>query len=135
MNSEISLLRFCYWLGAILDAIVGLAMVYPPFFALMEGFTSFDPGSDYLFAMGMGAPLMFGWTVLLLWADRKPVERKDVLLITVFPVVVGILLNRVNGLFTGFVNLEGSMISIIMPIFLICVLTTAYLNSYLQGRS
>ncbi len=30
---------------------------------------------------------MLGWTVLLFWAQLKPVERADVLLITLFPVV------------------------------------------------
>ena len=30
---------------------------------------------------------MLGWTVLLFWAQRKPVERADILLITLFPVV------------------------------------------------
>jgi hypothetical protein len=32
---------------------------------------------------------MAGWTILLLWADRAPLERRGVLAITVFPVVVG----------------------------------------------
>lgn len=30
---------------------------------------------------------MLGWTVLLFWAQQKPVERADILLITLFPVV------------------------------------------------
>ena len=66
MEREILLLRTCYWLGALIDAFVGFAMIYPPLFALMEGFSSFEPELDFLFAMGMGAPLMFGWTILLI---------------------------------------------------------------------
>jgi uncharacterized membrane protein YadS len=30
---------------------------------------------------------MLGWTVLLFWAKSKPIERADILLITLFPVV------------------------------------------------
>ena len=115
MENDILFLRISYWLGAIIDAIVGIAMIYPPFFAMMEGFTAFNPGIDYTFAMGYGAPLMFGWTALLIWCDRKPVERKEILLITMFPVISGIYLNRLIGLSTGFVSLEGSLISLIIP--------------------
>jgi hypothetical protein len=42
--------------------------------------------------LGAGAPLMAGWTVLLLWADRRPVERKDVVAMTAVP-VVGLMAN------------------------------------------
>ncbi len=39
---------------------------------------------------------MFGWSCLLLWADRKPIQRKGVLLITIFPVLLGL---AISGLF------------------------------------
>ena len=38
--------------------------------------------------------MVFAWTCLLIWADRKPAERKGVLLLTIFPVLVGILTTR-----------------------------------------
>ncbi len=129
MKRYILLLRVSYWLGAFIDTLVGFAMVFPQFFAAMEGFGSFDPGPDYVFAMGIGASLMFGWTVLLLWADRRPVERRDILLITIFPVIVGIYANRISGLVSGFVNLQGSLISLIVPPVLIVLLLGSYLYS------
>ncbi|MFW9850811.1 MAG: hypothetical protein ACFFF4_16915 [Candidatus Thorarchaeota archaeon] len=129
MERQILLLRASYWVGAIIDAIVGFAMIYPPFFALMEGFDTFTPGSDYVFAMGIGAPLMFGWTILLLWGDRKPVERKGILLITIIPVITGIYLNRLYGLASGFVTFEGSLISLIVPIILVILFLGSYLYS------
>jgi len=43
--------------------------------------------------MRTGAPLMAGWTVLLLWADRQPLERRGVLPITVLPVIAGLMAN------------------------------------------
>ena len=45
--------------------------------------------------MGIGAALMAGWTVLLLWGAANPIERRDILLLTVFPVITGILLATV----------------------------------------
>jgi exosortase/archaeosortase len=42
--------------------------------------------------MGIGGSLMTGWTFLLLWAVRKPVERRVVILITAFPVVFGMFI-------------------------------------------
>jgi len=32
--------------------------------------------------MGLAGSLMLGWTLLLVWADRKLVERRGVLMIT-----------------------------------------------------
>ena len=39
-------------------------------------------GSDYQLAMYVGAMFMTGWTILLAWGAIKPVERRDLLLIT-----------------------------------------------------
>ncbi len=129
MKRNILLLRISYWVGAIIDAFVGLAMISPDLFAIMEGFESFTPGFDYMFAMGMGAPLMFGWTLLLLWADRKPMERKDILLITVFPVIVGIYINRVIAISNQFVTIQGSFVSLVIPVILVFLFLTSYLYS------
>jgi hypothetical protein len=40
-----------------------------------------------------GAPLMAGWAALLLWADRDPLARKDVLPLTIVPVIAGLMAN------------------------------------------
>lgn len=129
MRRGILFLRLSYWIGAIVDAIVGVAMIFPAVFSAMEGITSFTPGPDYTFAMGMGASLMFGWVVLLLWGDRKPVERKGILLITIFPVITGIYANRLIGITTGFVSLEGSLISLILPVMLTILLIGSFIYS------
>jgi hypothetical protein len=51
--------------------------------------------------MGMGAALMFGWTALLLRADRRPIERRDVLALTVVPVIAGLAVNEAFGVASG----------------------------------
>jgi len=95
-------LRVSYRVGAILDALATLTMLSPTLFAATNRLENFHPGADYRFAMGMGASLMLGWTVLLLWADRKPLERKGVLLITFVPVVLGLVLNEIVAVRAGF---------------------------------
>jgi hypothetical protein len=41
--------------------------------------------------MRIGASLMSGWTVLLIWAALDPLGRRGILLLTVFPVITGIV--------------------------------------------
>lgn len=43
--------------------------------------------------MRYGVPLMVGWTLLLIWAAFDPAGRRDVLLITVAPVIAGLMLH------------------------------------------
>ncbi len=64
--------------GAVADALAAVQMLWPSLFGLMMGLPGFAPGAEYHYAMGMGASLMVGWTALLVWADRKPMERKGV---------------------------------------------------------
>lgn len=129
MKREIQLLRLSYWIGALIDALVGVLMIVPSLFGLKEGILNFVPSPDYLFAMGMGASLMFGWTVLLLWADRKPMERNGILPITVFPVIVGIFTSRLYGISSGFLNLTNSIPDLIIPIFLGMLFLVSYYYS------
>jgi hypothetical protein len=90
MNRRVFWLRACCWLGATVDAIMVVPMVSPSIAAVMFGIDGFRPGVEYRYAMFVGASLMLGWTVLLLWAGRKPVERAGVLLLTVCPVLLGL---------------------------------------------
>jgi hypothetical protein len=58
-------------------------------------------GPEFTYAMRTGAPLMAGWTVLLIWADRKPLERRGVLPITVLPVIAGLMANDADAVRVG----------------------------------
>ena len=70
------LLRTAFALGAITDALALLPMLSPRLSALLWGLE--EQGGAYGFAMGYAASLMLGWTVLLIWAHRRPVERSFV---------------------------------------------------------
>ena len=80
--------------------------------------------------MGMGASLMLGWTALLLWADRKPLARKGVLLLTVFPVIVGLAANEAHAVATGFLTLSA-----VAPIWALqAALSALFLVGYWRAR-
>ncbi len=75
------MLHIAYWLGILLDALAFVQMAFPDLGRRMLGST-FTPGPEYVFAINLGAGLMLAWTLLLVWADRKPVERRMILLLT-----------------------------------------------------
>ncbi len=106
MKNNIAILRISYWFGAILDGIMVIPMLFPNIGGIMFGINNFHPGNDYKYAMMIGASLMLGWAILLLWADRKPLERKGVILITMFPVVTGMILSGVYAVSTGLIRIE-----------------------------
>ena len=123
-------LRTSYWAGAILDALAALTMLFPALFAATNFLPDFHPGIEYRYAMGMGASLMLGWTVLLLWADRKPRERKGVLLITVLPVVLGLVLNEIVAVRAGFLPVAATA-----PVWVVqALISVLFVFSYLNAR-
>lgn len=122
-------LRVSYWSGAVVDAIAALVMLHPGLFALLYRPLAFQPDVEYRFAMGMGAPLMLAWTVLLIWADRKPLERKGILPITLL-VVAGEAAVTAWGIAIGFLPLGASLSTFGMQ----AALSGLFLFSYLNAR-
>jgi hypothetical protein len=86
------LVRVAFVLGAATDGLAVVAMVIPRVGTALFGGGSSRTGPEFRYAMGIGASLMAGWTVLLLWAAADPLERRAVLLLTVFPVITGIVI-------------------------------------------
>ena len=69
VNASVRWLRANFITGAIADGIIGILILIP----------SQMGETEFRYPMGLAASLMFGWTLLLIWAYRKPVERKGVL--------------------------------------------------------
>ena len=82
MSSHQRLLRSSYWAGAIVDALAAVTMLDQAVFGRKSPLSDYIPEVPYRYAMGLAGSLMLGWTILLLWADRQPVDRKGVLAIT-----------------------------------------------------
>jgi hypothetical protein len=130
MKRSIVFLRLAYWAGAILDAAMLPPMLVPSIGAKMYGIADFHPGAEYRYAMYVGASLMAGWTALLLWADRKPVERRGVILLTIIPVIAGLIAASLYAVASGLVT-AGS----ILPILVLQVsLTAFFLGAYIHSR-
>lgn len=127
-NNAIRWLRISYWTGAVVDFVAGWIMLIPGLFALMNRPEAFRPTDDYRYAMGMGVPLMFGWTVLLLWADRKPLERKAILPITLL-VIFGEVMTQVWGISAGFVPLGALAPTFVIQATLILLFGFAYFGA------
>ena len=106
MPNKVIFLRISYWFGAVLDGLMVIPMLCPRIGGIMFGIDNFNPGNDYKYAMMVSASLMLGWTVLLIWADRKPIERKGVIMITVIPVVVGLILAGTFAVYCGLIKIE-----------------------------
>ena len=121
-------LRICYWAGAVTDLLAAVAMMFPSVGAAVYGLDGFQPSADYRYAMGMGASLMLGWTALLIWADRKPVERKLVLVLTVFPVITGLIVSELLAVRDGFLPFASVVPTLLLQLALSAFFVTAYLR-------
>lgn len=128
MANKILFLRVSYWAGAILDMLAFLIMLFPALFAWNNKLTDFNPRLEYRYAMGMGAPLMLGWTILLLWADRKPLERKSILLFTIL-VILGEVVTEIFGVMTGFITVSAMLLTWILQLLLSALFVFSYWNA------
>lgn len=124
--TRLTWLRTAYWIGAIADAINGIGMVFPRVLSPMLRLDEVPSSIEVRSALGMGAALMFGWTALLLWANQRPVERKGVLALTVFPVIFGLALTTLYGYLNGYIPLAGAVPIWIFQACLAAVFLTAY---------
>jgi hypothetical protein len=129
MKNPTTLLRISYWIGAIVDGFMVVPMLSPRVGGALFGIEDFDPGDEYRYAMMIGASLMLGWTVLLLWADRRPLERKGVLLITMFPVIIGLALAGVFAAKVGIVGVERVIPTWVLQAILIVLFSYSYCSA------
>jgi hypothetical protein len=122
-DPEVRLLRRAFLLGAITDAAALVPMLVPEMANVLWGFG--DASGSYRFAMGYGASLMLGWTVLLLWARRRPLERRFVALLTVL-VIYGLVLTEVAAVVSGAMPAWRMVPTWILQAGLLALFATAY---------
>ena len=80
--------RCVLWFGIILDFLNVLQYCFPSSATSVLGITvAMTP--LLRFTLIHAATLMAAWTLLLIWADRKPLERRGVMLLTI-PITLGI---------------------------------------------
>jgi hypothetical protein len=101
MGKTMFLIRMPYWLGIGADALWAVALLFPPLFFTLTGTPDFDSDLQVKQIMGVGGSLMTGWTLLLIWALRRPIERRVVILLTAFPVAAGMFVVAFIGFMAG----------------------------------
>jgi len=130
MKKAITMLSISYWTGAIADGFFAIALTYPKLWGMALGINPFAPDLQHRLDMGIGASLMLSWTVLLLWADRKPMERKGVLLLTVFPALACLAITGIAAVISG-----ASPLRNMLPVFIMqFALAVLFMTSYVLAR-
>ena len=105
------LLQIAFWLGAVTDGLAVIPMLSRRIGTALFGGDPSRANFEYRFAMGIGAALMAGWTLLLLWGAASQLLRRDLLLLTVFPVITGIVLATVLAARRGLVGVRSCIIT------------------------
>lgn len=119
MNAKIRWLKASFVAGAVADGLVGILILIP----------SRMGETEFRYPMGLAASLMFGWTLLLIWGYRKPVERKGLLVITIFPVIVGVLASNGLQVVSGAFPLARVLPAIVLGVALIVLMGFSYINA------
>jgi hypothetical protein len=91
MDSHLVLIRTSYWVAAIADFIIALLVLIPERMGVAE----------FVYPMGLMSAVAFSWAVLLIIADRQPLERRWVLL----PTMLVVLLLGVAGIYAAVAGL------------------------------
>jgi len=119
INQKIKWLRISYWAGAIADLLMVILFLIPE--RMGE--------SEFRYPMGLAAALMMGWTFLLIWGDRKPLERKGILLLTIFPVISGLIIANLYAVGLGLFSISKTIPSGILGASLIVLMGFSYFNA------
>ena len=98
---KMRLIKVAYWMGIAADALWAVALLFPQIFGALTGRPDFNPDLQFRLVMAIGGILMTGWTILLVWAVREPVERRFVILLTAVPVVFGLFIVALIGFLDG----------------------------------
>jgi hypothetical protein len=119
-----------YWTGAIVDGIVFCKLFAQAYIGNECVLSNYVPEPPYRFAMAVAAALMLGWTLLLIWADRDPVARRGVLMLTLV-VILGLIASAVLAVSIGNISFSTSV-----PTFIVLIsLFTLFGISYVLSRS
>ena len=118
MNRKVIWLRASYWAGAVADVGVGVLTLVP----------SRMGETEFRYPMGLAAAVMFAWALLLIWADRRPLERRGVLLPTIF-VILGLLSAGLFAVASGIFPIARIVPTSILGVALIALMGVSYLKA------
>jgi hypothetical protein len=123
IGSKEQFLRIAFLAGAITDAGALLPMLSPRLSRIVWGVH--DNSANYRFAMEYGASLMVGWTILLLWAFRRPVERRFIAPLTTV-VIFGLIFTEAVAVRAGTLAVWRMLPTWCLQAVLIALFASAY---------
>lgn len=126
MNDQVKWLKVAFLAGIITDALALVPMLYPPMAEFMWGFDQFSDA--YLFAMGYGASLMAGWTLVLIWAYKSPLERRSIAFLTIL-VIIGLITTEIFAVANGGMNIDKVIPMLVIQIVLLGLFGFGYITS------
>lgn len=129
-NGKLHGIRAALWAGIIADAVSAVLMLIPDRFVQLYGL-GIIPSPEFGMGLMAGFPLMAGWTALLIWADRKPIERRGVLLLTSLIVIPGFVALEGWFILSGAGTLHAMWPTFLMQAVLIAWFTHSY---FVAGR-
>ena len=119
MDKKIRWLRIAYWTAAIADFIIAILVLIPGRMGV----------THYVYPMGLMSAVAFSWGVLLILADRHPVERRWILI----PTIVVVALLGVVALHAGITELIP-LIRVIPTFGVTIIVLLILIYSYVNGR-
>ena len=128
MKNSTKWLQISFRVGATTDGLVALAMFSEAIIGHTSPLTHYAPDIPYRYAIGLAGSLMLGWTALLLWADREPVERRTVLPLTCL-VVIGLMATGAFGISTNYIPLGPGIALLLFQAVLVALFTWSYIVS------
>lgn len=118
MRTGLAWLRTGYWVAAIADFVLAVIVLIPERMGV----------SGYVYPMGLMASVAFSWGVLLVVADRKPLERRWVVLPTIL--VVALLGGTaVHAGYIGLIPERRAIVTAVVTVSVLVVLTLGYRRS------
>jgi hypothetical protein len=113
MNKAIILLRLSYWSAAIADFVVAMLVWMPERMGV----------SEVVYPMGLASVIAFSWGVILVIADRKPLERRWILIPTMLVVT---LIASVRTIFSLNGSITFNLVLLVFPIVLVALMIYSY---------
>ena len=124
------LLKVSYWIGIIADALATILLFSPKIVNMVLQPQPFEISEIYLYVSRVAGALMLGWTVLLIWGVKKPVERADILMITLFPVVAILAIAAILVVKSNQIAFDK-----VLPMFILyVVIFSTFIPSYLWAK-
>ena len=118
MVKPIRHLRIAYWTAAIADFIIAISVLIPERMGV----------THYVYPMGLMSAVAFSWGVLLVIADRHPLERRWILIPTI--VVVALLgIVELHAGLSGVIPLFRIIPTFIVTLIVLVILISGYINT------